>query len=131
RFLTAMDVDGQTHRLGNGEDYKAVALVFMTTECPISREYVPELNRLAESCKDQPVKFFGVISDRGTTLADAVKFRDEFKIKFPILFDGSCELAQALRPTHVPEAFVLDTAAQVVYRGRIDDLYGDLRKKRQ
>ena len=51
------------HRVGNGEGYKALALVFISTECPIAREYVPELNRLAASMADKPVKFLGVISD--------------------------------------------------------------------
>ena len=64
------------------------------------------------------------------TRADAVKFRDEFKIKFPVLFDASGELAETLQPTHVPEAFVLDTDSEVVYRGRIDDRYAELGKKR-
>lgn len=130
RFLSAMDLDGQTYRIGNGEGYRAVALVFMTTECPISREYVPELNRLAAAVSEQPVRFFGVISEPGITRSAAAKFQKEFKIQFPVLFDASGELAAAFQPTHVPEAFVLGTDAKVAYRGRVDDLYGDLGKKR-
>ncbi len=130
RFLWGLDLKGRTHRIGNGEGYKAVALVFLSSECPISREYVPELNRLATAFADQPVKFLGVICEPGINRAHAVQFQQEFKIAFPLLFDGSGELAAALQPTHVPQAFVLDAAAEVVYRGRIDDQYGDLGKKR-
>ncbi len=130
RFLSSMDLKGHPHRVGNGEGYNAVVLVFMSTECPISREYVPELNRLAGTLTDKPVKFLGVISDRGTTRAAAGEFQEEFKIGFPVLFDASGELARTFAPTHVPEAFVLDREATVVYRGRIDDQYGDLGKKR-
>ncbi len=130
RFLVALDLEGKAHHLGNGEGYQAVALVFMTTECPISREYVPELNRLAASFADEPVKFLGVIYEPGLSRADAVKFQQEFKIEFPVLFDASGELATALKPSHVPEAFVLDAETQVVYHGRIDDRYGELGKKR-
>lgn len=130
RFLSALDLDGDAHRIGNGEGYQAMALVFMTTECPISREYVPELNRLAASVADQPVKFLGVISEPGLSRAQAVAFQKEFKIEFPVLFDASGELAAELGPTHVPEAFVLDAAARLVYCGRIDDRYGELGKKR-
>ena len=53
-----------------------------------------------------------------------------FKYEFPVLFDASCILAQALKPTHTPEAFVLNAEGRLVYRGRIDDLYADLGKKR-
>lgn len=130
RFLSALDLDGQAHRPGNGEDCQAVVLVFMMTECPISREYVPELNRLAGTVADKPVKFLGVLSEPGLSRAKAVAFREEFDIRFPVLFDASGEVAAALQPTHVPEAFVLDTGANVVYRGRIDDRYRELGKKR-
>jgi mono/diheme cytochrome c family protein len=130
RFLSALDLDGKVHRVGNGEGYKAVALVFLMSECPIAREYVPELNRMAASMADKPVKFLGVISEPGLSRSQAVEFQKQFKIEFPVLFDASGELAAHLGPTHVPEAFVLDTNADVVYRGRIDDRYGELGKKR-
>ncbi|MBI2827542.1 MAG: redoxin domain-containing protein [Planctomycetia bacterium] len=130
RFLSALDLAGRAHRIGNGEGYRAVALVFITTECPIAREYVPELNRIAASLADKPARFYGVISEPGVTRAAADKFQKEFKIEFPILFDASGELAGTFKPTHVPEAFVLDKNAQVVYRGRIDDQYGEVGKKR-
>jgi mono/diheme cytochrome c family protein len=130
RFLSVLDLEGRTHRIGNGEGCRAVALVFMTTECPISREYVPELNRLASLVADQPVKFFGVISEPGIKRAAAVKFQKEFQIQFPLLFDASGELAEAFKPTHVPEAFVLTADAKVAYRGRIDDRYAELGKRR-
>ncbi|MBI3839230.1 MAG: redoxin domain-containing protein [Planctomycetia bacterium] len=130
RFLSALDLEGRTHRIGNGEGYRAVVLVFMTTECPISREYVPELNRLFNTVADPPVKFLGVIREPGLKRSAAVKFQKEFKIQFPLLFDASGELAAALEPTHVPEAFLLNSDAKVVYRGRIDDQYFDLGKKR-
>ncbi|MEX0678597.1 MAG: redoxin family protein [Pirellulales bacterium] len=130
RFLSALDLEGHAHRVGNGEGHQAVVIVFMMTECPISREYVPELNRLAASVAEKPVEFLGVIAEPGLSRAKAAEFQKEFKIEFPVLFDGSGELAAALGPTHAPEAFVLDTDANVVYRGRIDDRYGELGKKR-
>jgi thiol-disulfide isomerase/thioredoxin len=130
RFLFALDLDGKTHNIGDGDGYRAVAVVFLATDCPVSREYVPTLNRLAASLSDKPMKFYGVISDDTITRAQAVKFQKDFDIKFPVLFDASGEISDVLAPTHVPEAFVLDAAASVVYRGRIDDLYGEPGKKR-
>jgi mono/diheme cytochrome c family protein len=130
RFLSALDLQGRPHRLGSGEDCQAVVIVFMMTECPIAREYLPELNRLAGTVRDKRVKFLGVLSEPELSRAAAAAFQDEFNIEFPLIFDASGEVAQALAPTHVPEAFVLDTGANVVYRGRIDDRYGALGKKR-
>jgi len=128
--LCALDTTGQPHFVGNGEGYRAAVLVFMTTECPISREYVPTLNQLAAKFKDQPVKLYGVVTDPSCTRAAVAQFKKDFKIDFPVLFDSSGELAETLGATHVPEAFVLDTEADVVYRGRIDDLYAEAGVKR-
>jgi hypothetical protein len=130
RFLTALDLDGQIHRIGSGEGFNAIGLVFLSTECPVARGYVPELNRLHASLAEQPIRLVGVLSDPALSRADAVKFRDEFKIEFPVLFDASGEIAEVLKPTHVPEAFVLNADSEVVYRGRIDDRYAALGKKR-
>ena len=121
RFLFALDLQGRAHNIGDGDGYRAGGARIPGTECPISREYVPTLNRLAEAQADQPVKFYGVISDPSVSPADALKFQQEFKIEFPMLFDASGEIAEVIGPTHVPEAFVLDVDAQVKYRGRIDD----------
>jgi hypothetical protein len=59
-----------------------------------------------------------------------VRFADEFKIGFPLLFDASRDLALLFRPTHVPEAFLVDASGALVYRGRIDDVYADIDKRR-
>ena len=130
RFLSALDLDGRAHHLAEGEAAHVTALVFITTECPVAREFIPELNRLAAKFADQGVKFCGVIYQPSISRADAKKFQEEFKIEFPVLFDASGELAAALAPTRVPEAFVISTQGAVLYRGRIDDRYGEVGKKR-
>ncbi len=130
RFLTALDLEGNVHRIGCGEGEKGVGLVFISTECPIARGFIPTLNRLHASLADKPVKLLGVMSDPTTTRAAALKFQKEFDIKFPVLFDASGEIAEVLQPTHVPEAFVIDTHSKVVYRGRIDDRYPEVGRRR-
>ena len=130
RYLTGLDLEGRAHRLGSGEEFRAVAVVFLGTECPIARQYVPELNRLAASLEGKAAQLLGVLYEPTLTRAEAVRFQQEFQINFPILFDGSGSLAAALAPTHVPEAFLLDAQGAVVYRGRIDNLYAELKKKR-
>jgi hypothetical protein len=127
-----LDVSGSRHSLRADPERGAFVFVFLATECPIANSYIPELNRQYESLRGgaKRVDFFGVISDRVTTRATAAKHAAEFKIAFPVLFDASGELALALGPTHTPEAFVVDRGGNIAYRGRIDDLYADLDKKR-
>lgn len=128
--MKMLDVHGQAHALGHHDGRPGTVFVFLSTECPISRQYVPELNRLAETARSSKLAFYGVLADRSVTQSAARKFADEFHIAFPVLFDGSQELAELLRPQYVPEARLIDAAGAVRYRGRIDDLYADVDKRR-
>lgn len=120
--LALTSVDGTLHRLGASEAAPIDVLVFMSPECPISCQYIPELNRLHERYAASGVRFAGVISDPWITRSKAKGFAQEFQIQFPLLFDASALLADACQPTHVPEVFVFHQA-RLAYRGRIDDTY--------
>ncbi|MBI3864493.1 MAG: redoxin domain-containing protein [Planctomycetia bacterium] len=126
-----LDVKGQVQRLDENERRAGTAFVFLSTECPISRKYVPELNRLQKvAAGTGKMALYGILSDAGVTRREAGAFLDEFKIEFPVLFDASGELAGLFQPDHVPQAFLIDSAGAIVYRGRIDDLYADVDKRR-
>jgi hypothetical protein len=107
--LTATDVAGVTHRIRYDKPSVATVVVFLSTECPIARSYLPALNELSRQWQqlDPPVKCFGVISDRSVTRAIAMKFVSDFRVEFPVLFDTDGELASSLKPTHIPEVFVV------------------------
>lgn len=130
RVRTAIDVQGTTHQLGNASDAKATVFVFLGRECPLSQRYIPKLNGIAAEHKTNAVQFYGVIAERKLTRAKAATFAREYAIQFPVLFDDKLAIAQWLRPTHVPEAFVLKPDGDIVYRGRIDDWYESIGKAR-
>ena len=118
-----LDTGGQPRQIGQMPHGKGIALVLLSTECPISNGYVPELNRIYAARPEREIEFYGVISDRSVTWAAAAKYHAEYKIAFPVLFDASGELAEWLKPTHTPEAFVVNPEGAVLYRGRINDQY--------
>lgn len=125
------DLNDKPHTLSAEKHPRGCGLVFLSTECPIARRSLPEIGRLQKQFRKQGLPVYGVISDRSVTRAAAKKWRAEFKIDFPVLFDASGELAAALRPTHTPEAFVLDAHTRVAYRGRIDDFFKSVGRARQ
>lgn len=131
--LALTDVHGNVHRLEQRGIEKALVFVFLNTECPIANGFVPTLNKLhAKWTKANPdVTFYGVISDRFVTRAAAKKHSKEYRIRFPVLFDASGELATLLKPTHTPEAFVLNADGKIVYRGRINNAWVELGKRRR
>ncbi|MFO0946962.1 MAG: redoxin domain-containing protein [Planctomycetota bacterium] len=128
--MRLLDVQGERHQLFDTVGCKATVLVFLSHECPICAQYVPELHRLFDRWSKEPVAFFGVISDPTLSRAKVLDFQKSYSVRFPVLFDPTFELASQFGPTHVPEAFVIDGSGHVVYRGRIDDLYPEAGKRR-
>jgi hypothetical protein len=128
--LHLIDLDGQRHTL-IADDARATAVVFLGTQCPISNRAIPTLNDLYASHNHDGTAFYIVVSDPTLSRKDVVTYRDQYKIAPPILFDSSGELAQLLKPTHTPNAFVIDSAGAIRYRGRIDDTFAALGKINQ
>jgi hypothetical protein len=130
--FSLMDLNGTIHSLEQNDNRRVRAFVFVSTECPISNGYIKTLNELhAMIAKSGKVaEFFGVVSDPTVTRTQAAKHFADFKAEFPILFDASGLLAQVLKPSHVPEAFVLDRDGKLVYRGAIDNSWEAIGRRR-
>jgi hypothetical protein len=128
--LKILDTTGTVRCIGQTPYCRAIAVVFLSTECPIANGSIPELNRIYAAHADHKIEFYGVHSDRLTTRAAAARHRDEFKIAFPVLFDASGEIAELLKPSHTPEAFVISPDGNVLYRGWINNRYAGLGKSR-
>lgn len=122
RGLALLDLSGNVHRLSESDGHRATALVFLSAECPVSNQYSAELNRLF-AARPAGVDFLGVLFDPALDRAAASNYAAEFKLSFPVVLDTSLQLTDALKPTHVPQAFVLDRDGAVAYQGRIDDQF--------
>ena len=127
-----LDLHGGIHALGQNDERRVRVLVFLGSECPVSQASIPALNRLAEEFAGTGgrVEMFGVWSDVTVTRAEAAKHFAEWKVMFPVLHDSARLLARELRPTHVPEAFVLGADGQLIYRGAIDNSFETIGRRR-
>lgn len=125
-----VDLDGQIHQLGQGTRVRPVAIVLLDTGCPIARRYAPELNEFSQKCQEQGVEFYAMLSDPLLTRLEAVQFRDEFQLQYPVLWDSAGDLALRLQPTHFPECFVISQRDELMYRGRIDNRFAGIGKLR-
>ena len=125
-----VDLDGRIHRPGMTDGLRPVAIVLLDSGCPIARRYAPELNALFRQCSDQGVEFYGMLSDPLLTREEAVKFRDEFRLEYPIIWDSAGDLAIRLKPSHFPECFVISPRDEIIYRGRIDNRFAAVGKLR-
>lgn len=120
--LTFKDADGRAVTLHDLKDKKAVVLVFLSFECPVSNSYAPFLNEFVKKYGPNGVAFVALaVNDE--TPAEIAKRTQEFKLTFPAYKDDGFKAANALQAEMTPEAFVLDHNFVLRYRGRIDDGY--------
>src|SRR5262249_35283771 len=120
--LTFKDAAGKTVSLHDLKDKKAVVVVFLSFECPVSNSYAPLLNDLVKQYGARDVAFLGLCTNDETP-ADVARRVQEFKLTFPVYKDASFTAANAMQAEMTPEAFVLDHNFVLRYRGRIDDGY--------
>lgn len=128
--LKGTDLRGQLHRPGESHDCRAVVVVFLGIQCPISNSVLPRLSQLAETHAARGVEVFGIISSHSVSRAEARRHSDEFNVTFPILFDASGELRSRLKATHTPQAFVLSHDGKTQYSGAFDDQFPSLTQRR-
>ena len=113
---------GRTVGLAESADAKAVAIVFLSFDCPVSNSYAPTLSKLADTYKKQGLRLVGVVAGE-IEPGSLEKWAKEFRLTFPLLADPKLAAADALKATTTPEAFVIDAHGILRYRGRIDDAY--------
>ncbi len=109
---------------------KAVVVLFISTDCPISNAYAPEVNRIAAEYAPRGVVLRLVYADGDVTPASAKKHLADFSYTMAAVLDPDQKLAARLGAKVTPEVFVVSAAGSTIYRGRIDDLYPALGKRR-
>ena len=123
-------VNGKAHSASEWKDKRAVVLLFLSTECPISNRYAPAINRLHHEYSGKGVLFYVVQSDPDLKAPDAKKHAAEFGFEMPVLMDPKQVLASKAGASVTPTAVILSVNASILYQGRIDDRNIDLGKYR-
>lgn len=125
-----VDTQGHQHTRAEWGGKHAIVLYFLTTDCPLSNNYVPELNRMAANYASRGVAFYAVQGDATVSDDDVRKHAHDFAYTFPYLFDPKESLAALTGATTTPEAAVLSPTGQLLYLGRIDNRLEDFGKQR-
>lgn len=109
---------------------RATVLLFISTECPYSNRYAPEIQRIYKEFTPRGVRFWLVYPSRADTPPVIAKHLNAFGYPDIVLRDRSNPLLRLATPTVTPEAVVYDAAGTRVYQGRIDDRFVELMKER-
>jgi peroxiredoxin len=122
--FTLKDTEGKDWSLNGLSKKKAIVVVFIGLECPITNAYMPMLNELHKKYAAQDVQLLAINSNALDTPAKITGHAKEYKIAFPVLKDTANVIADKFAAKRTPEAFILSPTGEVLYQGRIDDQFG-------
>jgi hypothetical protein len=105
-------------------------LIFVSTDCPISNRYAPEIKRLHDEFTPRGVRFRLVYPNPLDSEADISKHLEEYGYPQIAQRDRDHTLVKMAGATITPEAAVFDARERLVYRGRIDDRFVELGRER-
>jgi hypothetical protein len=109
---------------------KVVVFVFVSSECPVSNKFAPELERLSHKFPTNDVSFNLVYPNASDSESKIADHRRDFHLTGAYLRDPKHKLAKLAGATITPEAAVFDSSRTLSYRGRVNDQYLALGKGR-
>ncbi len=123
---------GRVRPLGSAAGRRATVLLFVTHDCPISNQYAPEVNRIVGEYAPKGVGFFVVYVEPGLSRTQARAHAKAFGYACPAVLDPRHVLVRHAGVSVTPEAAVYGpNGARRLYRGRIDDRYPALGRRRE
>ena len=125
-----VDIDGVIHQPLNNPEVRAIVLVFILPDCPISNSYLPELNRIHAEFGPRGVRLFAIHVDQKLSPQSAREHAREHKLRPPVVLDPRHVWVRKVGATVTPEVAVLSPEGKLLYLGRIDNRYAGLGKRR-
>jgi hypothetical protein len=125
------DVDGVTRDLFRPAG-KANVLLFVSSDCPISNGYAPEIVRICADARARGVACSLVYEDASIDSVTVRSHRDAFRYRdMPAVIDAGHAIARRANAIVTPQAVIVGLGGIVKYRGRIDNRYVALGKPRR
>jgi hypothetical protein len=113
----------QVDPLAAPQGTRAIVLLFLSVDCPISNKYAPEVRRLHDAFAPQGV-VFRLIYPNPAESAESIRVHlSQYGYRGQALRDPRHELVKQSQATITPEAVVYDATGRLLYRGRIDDRF--------
>jgi len=106
--------------------------IFLLEDCVISQYYTLPLRELHEKHASEEIEFIGVFPNRFSKPETIEQFKKDYEIPFELKYDYYQELAKKMGATVTPEVVVYNKVKEeVIYKGRIDNTYFRVGKRRQ
>jgi peroxiredoxin len=118
--LTFTDLEGTASSLSKVVGAHGLVIAYTSTTCPVSKRYVPSLQRLQVSLASQGLGLLIV----NPFSSEAITDMRAQGLKAPYLHDTTKAVSAAVQARSTTEVFLLDRQRTLVYRGAVDDQYG-------
>ncbi|HYR59535.1 MAG TPA: redoxin family protein, partial [Chthoniobacteraceae bacterium] len=122
--LSLPDLDGAKHSLRELAAGRPAVIALVSTSCPVSKRYAPVLARIESEYRAKGVGLVLVAQNSADSASELRAALKAAGLSAPCLRDPEQALLKALGATASTDAFVIDAARTLVYRGAIDDQYG-------
>ena len=119
--FTLKDYNGKEHSLSDYKDSKAIVVIFIATQCPVSNAYNERMVQLYKDYQPKDIAFVGINSNKQEDAEEVKKHSEEHNFEFPVLKDWDNVIADRFEASVTPEIYVLNSEFQELYHGRIDD----------
>lgn len=106
--------------------------IFLQESCLISQYYTLSLRQLNEEFSNEHLQFVGLFPNYSSKPEKIKDFKEKYKILFPLKTDYEKIKASQFGATITPEVVVFnETQNEILYKGRIDDAYARVGKRKQ
>jgi hypothetical protein len=126
---TGVDLAGKTVNPFQLAAGKALVLIFVRSDCPISNRYAPTVKALNDQYKEKAL-FVLVYPDKAETTATIREHLQEYGYKLTAMRDPQHQLVKLGQAEITPEVAVFGSNGNLVYHGRIDNWYEDFGRAR-
>jgi hypothetical protein len=109
---------------------RVLVLIFVRTDCPISNRYAPLLQEMNKRYVHEAS--FRLVFPARTESKDKIRhYLQDYKYQLPAIRDLNHALVKKTMAKTTPEVAVFDTQGELVYHGRIDNLYEHIGQSRR
>ncbi len=117
--FTLRDVGGKPHSLYEFQEKKAVAVIFIATQCPYSNAFNHVMANLAREYAERGIAFVGINANKTEPVADVAEHARTHRLGFLVLKDEGNVIADRLGAHVTPEVFLLDSNWKLRYHGAV------------
>jgi len=119
--FTLPDYNGKEHSLSGYKNSKAIVIIFVATQCPVSNAYNSRMENLFKEYNPKGVSFLGINSNKAESVEMIKEHAEENGLTFTILKDKNNVIADEFEASSTPEVYVLNGEYEILYHGRIDN----------